>query len=345
MSRKLKFYNRINQLDKLVSRIHKEVYHRFPWQTVLVCFSIYLFTILHFHEYLKISCNYFVLLPLTAAAVAYGFPGGIIAGVLALPINLIFFYQLGHPEYAPESHVIAFISGILMGTILGYLSDYFRKLTNEIERRIQVESDLRDALSDKDVLLSEINHRVRNNLGIINSLIQLHANRISREDQKKEFEKLRKRVLSISQVYEQLYMENQTLTLDIRNYLESLITNLIEAAGDCTIDLKVTKPSQEVLLNSDRVLHLGLIAQEIVMNSLKYAFTPACEGELILRMEISGSNLLVEIKDSGPGFDQEQVERGLGTRLIDALSHSLNAEHSWECGEHCSFKIILPLED
>ncbi|RDG31401.1 sensor histidine kinase [Oceanispirochaeta sp. M1] len=342
MNYKPLFKRYFNPDDFYITRIHKKIYHHHRWKAILASLGIFIFIVLLFSDYLKISCNYFVLLPLMASAFAYGLPGGLTAGILSLPFNLLLFFLIGHNEYAPDSIFISFFSGTSVGFVMGYLSDYFRILNDEVDRRVETETRLRESLSEKDLLLSEINHRVRNNLGIISSLIQLQANRVDNSLFSDEFEKLRQRVLSISLVHEQLFMENQPLVLDIRNYLESLVSNILNTTDEYDIELVFNKPSSKMILSCDKVLHLGLLVQEIVMNSIKHAFSISGKGILSLNLKEEDEYFSVAIHDNGKGFDPDKVVHGLGSRLIESLSLSLDSHYSWDCNEGCHFIIRFP---
>ena len=129
--------------------------------------------------YLGISANYFVILPVLIVSLVCGFPGGLIAGVCALPANLFLFWLLGHAEYSPASKIIAELSGVFVGSAFGFLSDYFRKMIREMEKRKEAERELRRSLGEKEILLRELQHRVKNNLNLIKGLIQLQRNRSS----------------------------------------------------------------------------------------------------------------------------------------------------------------------
>ena len=128
---------------------------------------------------LGVSNNYFVILPLLASAFAFKLPGGIAAGALALPANLALFALMGHPEFSPASKIMAEMAGLIFGLAVGFLADYFGKVEAEIESRIATEESLRAVLAEKEILLREIHHRVRNNLNIIKSLVQLQKSRSS----------------------------------------------------------------------------------------------------------------------------------------------------------------------
>jgi hypothetical protein len=115
---------------------------------------IYAAILFIFGDSLAVSSNYFVIIPLTAAALGFGHWGGLAAGLLALPLNLLLFRALGHPEFSPASKLIAEFSGVAVGLVFGFLADYFREIEREIKKRMATEEALARDLSGKASLRS-----------------------------------------------------------------------------------------------------------------------------------------------------------------------------------------------
>ncbi|MDC7240612.1 MAG: histidine kinase dimerization/phosphoacceptor domain -containing protein [Spirochaetales bacterium] len=343
MHNKSLFGNYFSPLDRMFSRLHILIYKHLRWRAIFLSLLLVSAVFIFFSDDLKISSNYFILIPLFVSGMAYGLPGGLIAGILALPFNLLLFYIIGHPDYAPASLTIPEIFGISVGMIVGYLSDYFRKLNSEIKRREKTEKQLRELVAEKELLLKEINHRVRNNLGIISSIIQLQSNRVENPQFREEYRKLKLRIRSISLVHEQLYMENQPELLDIRNYLETLTGNLLDSYDETQIKFIFRKPVEPMILSSTRMLDLGLIVQEVIINSFKYAFPEHSEGTLSLDLNRKGDQYIIVIEDSGPGFSKNEIHPGLGTKLIQSLSSSLEGSYSWSSSNGCRFILTFPV--
>ncbi len=308
--------------------------------TLILPLALYVIILLLFGDFLKISSNYFVIFPLMAFSFVFGLPGGFASGVLALPANLLIFKFQGHLDYAPANIVIAECTGIIIGIAMGFQSEFFTGMLREIEQRVRTESRLRSILKEKDTLLSELNHRVRNNLNIITSLIQLHSNKTDHPYFREELSKLKDRVYSMSLVHEQLFMENQPLFLDVPRYLDSLLDNMVLSLNRPDLKLSKKWPDESIPLNSDRVLYLGLIVHEAVLNSIKYGETPGRNSELSLSITIEEDNsYTLMIEDNGPGFDPEGVEKGLGLRLIEALCVQLKGSYSWEGEAGSTFRL------
>ena len=339
---KFKSLPRYRKLDQWVSAFLRLISSRYRVRTIVISFALYISILLFFGDVLKISCNYFVILPLLAFAFVYGFPGGLAAGILALPLNMLVFRFMGRMDYLPASLVIAEVSGITVGGATGYLSQFFYRLIVENENRKETEGKLRDLLKEKDLLFREMNHRVRNNLNIIKSLIQLQSNKMDDPRFTEECEKLKDRVFSIALVHEQLYSAGERQNSELCSYLDSLLDNFGITAGEQEVEITRDWSDGRLYLSRDKLLYLGLIVHELLTNSLKYG---AAEGKT-LKLDISliavdESRHLLIVSDNGPGFDPDKVDGGLGLRLIETLSRQLEAEVGWGASVGSCFRIIF----
>ncbi len=305
-----------------IVKIHDFLYSKHKYIIITVAIVLYLSIIIFFHHQLAISSNYFILMPLTVIAVSFGFKGGLMAGTLSLPANLLIFIMLDHSEYAPESTVIAGISGILMGSVLGYMSDFFTMMKKEIKLREKSEGTLEQMVREKEILLNEISHRVKNNLNFITSLIQLQSNRIDSPEQREELKKLNNRIMSIALVQDLLFSHDSIEQIDLRVYLTEITDYLLCAFHDTEIIYELKMDDQPLMLESKRLTSLGLIINEIITNAEKYAFSQVSKPRLIITLTRSNHFFNLIFKDNGPGLQTVDNQRGLGLKLIKTLTES-----------------------
>ena len=330
-------------LDRILTKIHGNLFLKYKNTTILVSLAVYVIIQLIWGKTLKISGNYFVLIPLVTSTLSYGLIGGILAGPLGLPLNLIVFHITGHPEYAPENLLIAELSGITVGFVMGYMSDFFNKMNREIQKRRVTEEKLRKTLSDKEILLEEVHHRVRNNLNIIKSLIALQSSRASDPSFKEESEKLRQRIFSISLVHDQLFHNNNSVFLNLQEYLSSLIDNLLSLSVYQGISLNTRWPREDMPLESDKAIYIGLICQEVIVNALKYAFGETEFPELSFSLDIKNDRVHIAIADNGCGFDPDESFEGLGRKLIRSLTSQLDGNCSFRNRNGTEFTLDCPV--
>lgn len=272
---------------------------------------------------LGVSSNYFVIIPLLAAALGFGSPGGIVAGALGLPANLLMYNILGHPEFSPASKVIAELSGIVLGLSLGLLSDYFAEVSLEIRRRQGVEESLREALATKELLLRELQHRVKNNLNVMKSMVMLQKSRSSNPDFTEAADELIGRIFAMALVHDRFYGDAGMDSVDLGEYLVSLTMNIALSLG--LDESKITRriDSRGFRLPADAAMPLGLIVNEVFMNTAKYAKTNTHpQPSISISLDIEGGECRLTIEDDGPGPSADATP-GLGMKLIASLASNL----------------------
>lgn len=178
------------------------------------------------------------------------------------------------------------------------------------------------ALQERELLLREIHHRVKNNLNIISSLIQLQSRRIQNEDVKNIFKESQNYVLSMSKVHQHLYEQEDVKEVDMNSYFKSLLAELIISNGDDSIGYDIH--SKEVCLKLDQALVLGILTSELVTNSLKHAFTKN-KGNISIELRKDGDTCYYLYRDNGQGFvmDKKSVNKSFGLKLIRMSAEQL----------------------
>ncbi|MBN2414778.1 PAS domain-containing protein [bacterium] len=197
---------------------------------------------------------------------------------------------------------------------------------SNITDRIKAEESIRKSLQEKEVLLKEIHHRVKNNLAVISSLLNLQARHIEDHSVKELFRESQSRVTSMARIHEKIYQSDDLAHINFANYITSTTQNLfslynINRSG-IELDIKVNK----VELAVDTAVPCGLILNELVSNSLKYAFPPGFEGKAVITIGMhyldSGMVELI-VQDNGVGIpdhiDLKNAE-SLGLKLIYILA-------------------------
>ncbi|MDT8297885.1 MAG: sensor histidine kinase [Spirochaetaceae bacterium] len=311
----------------------------------LTSIGVYALIIVAFGDILKISNNYFVVIPLITAAFAYGTLGGVVSGILALPANLVLFYLIGHMEYAPESYVIAESSGIIIGTALGFLGSRFHRLEEEIQTRIETEKTLQATLEERNLLIREVHHRVKNNLSIIKGMILLQQMSTKDETSKTILGDLANRMISMSLVQDQLNEETHfTQKIEVGEYLVQLFSNIKKGYDCMNVDIRVMTDDNLPEIDIDRITPLGILVNEVVTNAFKHAFR-GIENP-ILRMDVKQHNdaIMIIIADNGPGYDG-QIDEGphMGRKMMDALSKQIRGNVRYDGSQGTTVTITLPI--
>ena len=220
----------------------------------------------------------------------------------------------------------------LCGAIYGY--NQFRKRKHELylERLEKIikerTAEIIKQRDENEILLKEVHHRVKNNLQIINSLINIQSDYVNDPKAAELFREIRNRIRTISLVHEKLYKSTDYGNINVKEYVNMLVENLIDTYSiNKEIQLKLDLEVQHFNLNT--IIPLGLLLNEIISNSFKYAFTDIENGQI--EIELHKSNVSDEytiiIGDNGKGYDKKLLSSDnstLGLELIKILASQLN---------------------
>lgn len=226
---------------------------------------------------------------------------------------------------------ILVIGGILLFIILSRTARIkaHRKLLEAEVRERTLEISRQN--EEKTVMLKEIHHRVKNNLQVISSLLNLQADGISDNRVLTLFEDCRHRVNSMALIHEKMYQSNNLVNIDISGYMDELIRSLIDAY-DTNKSVQLHANIENHPFRIDTIVPLGLILNEIISNSLKYAFEGRTDGDLFISLHRQiGNHYVLEVADNGKGIPPHiKFENAdtLGMQLIHMLSGQINGKVS-----------------
>jgi PAS domain S-box-containing protein len=235
-------------------------------------------------------------------------------------------WMLGHG--APRSH-----SG---GSFAGYIGSCL-----DITERKQAETQLTVSLQEKEVLLKEIHHRVKNNLQVVSSLLSLQAGQIGRPDIQAMFRESQTRVQSMAFIHEHLYQSKTLARVDFAAYIRRLTSHLLNLYQAQARGVRLTTEVQEVSLGINTAVPCGLIINELVSNALKYAFPAGCPGEILVSLgACSPGQVQLIVRDTGvglpTGFDVQRAT-SLGLQLVTTLTEQLEGTLTVENGQGTAF--------
>jgi PAS domain S-box-containing protein len=217
---------------------------------------------------------------------------------------------------------------------------------SDITKLKEVESRLQSSLADKEVLLREVHHRVKNNLSVVDSLLSMQARYISDKEALRAISDSQRRIHTMSLIHEQLYQSHDVDKVDFCEYLQRLVGNLYSSTNFNTsqVELKLDiKPTQ---LNVDMAISMGLIVNELLTNAFKYAFPNNSMGliEVILYESLDDENLHLIIRDNGVGIPESvdfKATASLGLRLVRIMAQQLRADLDLSCSTGTSFHFTL----
>jgi PAS domain S-box-containing protein len=220
--------------------------------------------------------------------------------------------------------------------------EYLDGIMLDIAERKRAEEQIRKSLKEKEILLKEIHHRVKNNLQIISTLLDLQSDYFVEDQTKRFFQDCQNRIRSMAMIHEKLYETNEFVSIDFGEYLKYLTNSLFSTyVSDRRITLTVE--ADEVVLGIDDAMPCGLIVNELVSNSMKYAFPEGRTGNLTIRLHVGDDDrIILTIEDNGVGFpsylDFRDTET-LGLQLVNLLVNQLHGEIELEKGPGTIFRI------
>ena len=227
------------------------------------------------------------------------------------------------------------------------LCDSFGRATAALSER---EAQLERAVAQQELAMQEIHHRVKNNLQIVASLLNLQASRIRLPEAKAEFQSARDRVRALATLHRHLYAHGEVHTINMRSFLVELCGQLFQAMGEREgrrIALDIEAPELRML--SDQAVPLALIVTETVSNALKYAFPAGREGRVRVHLTQHGEDAELVIGDDGIGIPAGRSETetgprdGIGLQLIRGFARQLGATLEVQEGEGTRYVIRMRL--
>lgn len=217
----------------------------------------------------------------------------------------------------------------------------FKKQQEIIERQNE---SLNESIAQKEALLQEVHHRVKNNLQFILTLVEMQVADKNAMDKDEALNDISRRISAIALVHERLYDQSDMDKVDVREYIKSII-NSMNSIGPTMeqivcIDLNIDR----LRFSISRCIYLGMIISELITNSKKYAFSDTVEPRIAISLTGDNTNDIAYFvyEDNGSGYS-EQSHIGLGTRLIDMFRRQLKGKFQMESNAGVSYKLSFPL--
>jgi two-component sensor histidine kinase len=311
-----------------------------------------------------ITGAFFIIFNLTASIISY-LQGYKQARLFIVGFSIVFFsYLLIILDALGLTSIMQDFQNILMfGTAFEALilslafADRYVILQNEkaeVDARILIESkeraaiienevvkktdELNHALKTKELLLEEVNHRVKNNLQVILSIIRLQNNEIEDEDVKEKFISLENRINAIAKTYNTLLVKGDLVEIDMQEYIDSLLADIQETLDHEEQQISI-KTDIDVMIPLRESVYIGLIINELVSNAYKYAFDDD-KGKISISLHHDKDDYLLIVEDNGKGFIQKETNTTLGLKLIHTLIYDqLGGDMKVFSNDHTKYSI------
>ncbi|HEV7780063.1 MAG TPA: histidine kinase dimerization/phosphoacceptor domain -containing protein [Chitinophagaceae bacterium] len=213
-------------------------------------------------------------------------------------------------------------------------------------RRLKKQKKEISAQSDRlQWMMKELHHRVKNNLQIVSSLLSLQTYRLKDEESVSAIKESQLRVQAMSLIHQRLYQVEDVSMVNFKLYLDDLVETLMRSYGYGADDFDLLINVDKEFLDVDTVMPMGLLVNEIITNSFKYAYKDVKRPLLHISLSSGNQQLKLDIKDNGPGMDKAsaaQNKQGFGKKLIDALSKQLKANWTVDSSQGTSYHFVIP---
>jgi two-component sensor histidine kinase len=230
-------------------------------------------------------------------------------------------------------HDVAFLQGA--ANILGMAIEQ-----QQYQRKLQA------ALDRHQVLLKEVNHRVKNSLQVVSGMLQLQANAVGDPELSERLNEASTRIMAVGRAYDRLAYNADYENIDLAAYVREVIEDLEAVVAPCKIQLEAP---EEIQFAADRAILVALIINELISNAGKYAYPDCADGSIWVRLvRMEENSVLVSVRDEGVGLPADfnpTTSKRLGTRLINALSKQLDAELTRPFSAiGTNFTLLVPLQ-
>ncbi|MBK7129238.1 MAG: sensor histidine kinase [Crocinitomicaceae bacterium] len=231
-----------------------------------------------------------------------------------------------------ELIVVFFVIGFIMHQFL-MMQKYSDTKLKKVNFELQTQNELILAKNNENTaLVKEVHHRVKNNLQIIISLLRLQQSEMKNQEMQDQFTEAINRIMIMSSIHQRLYAEKELSRVDVKSYVEELardLNSIYNNTHDVNMNIEITYAFADL----KTIVPLGLLLNELISNSLKYAFENTDKSTITIRLLENGEKLFLEYSDNGRWKQKGSDNAGFGLDLIQILTEQLNGTHSFHTDE------------
>lgn len=251
-----------------------------------------------------------------------------------------------------EEKFVCLDNSIIDVEVAGSMVDYDGKRSvqvvfTDISERKKVEKALFFALEEKEILVKEINHKIKNTIQLIISLLNLQLSGIKDAEDKEIYKSSINRIYAMSLVHQKIQQSGSYSEINFNNYIQEFVSGLLYSSPDKRKSIKIDFDVKDIFLNMDKAVTCAIIINEIVSNSIKYAFPDEREGNITIHFyEEQNDTFSLSVFDNGIGFSWSEGDfseiKTLGFKLIDSLVNQLDGTLNVISGENWGYSINFP---
>jgi two-component sensor histidine kinase len=241
-------------------------------------------------------------------------------------------------------NVAAALTIVLVFLVIRFINKQYLELGSLVKTVKDDKVIIQNSLKEKEVLLAEIHHRVKNNLSVILGLFNLQRESLANEEARQSLTEAKNRVMSIAMVHERLYSKSDLTKINLTQYISELTREIVRGHPLYT-RVKITEALEIIDVDITKAVPIGLIVNEAVTNSLKHGFKNSqIEPELTVSLLKTLDLICIKIQDNGIGFpeNKKQDDRSLGLSLIESLAEQIEGKVYFETKGGALVKLTFP---
>jgi PAS domain S-box-containing protein len=219
----------------------------------------------------------------------------------------------------------------------------------DVTEEVLAKKKIQESLDEKVVLLQEIHHRVKNNLALVSSLLQLQKDEETDPTVQRNLSEARNRIYSIAKIHELLYQDRNLAELPFADYTEELIAALTQSNKYPGKEITCQKDLEQVALPINQAIPAGLLLNELISNAYEHAFPDQFEGAIIVRLKKSGAEVTLEVADNGIGMPEDYSQntmQSLGWTLIKTLVEQLHGDYFVDTStQGTKITVVFPIRE
>jgi two-component sensor histidine kinase len=242
----------------------------------------------------------------------------------ALLIGVLWILEDYHFRITADQSYSVFLllwNGLIRMLFYGLIAFTFYIIKNQREK-------LRSIIAEKEILLKEVYHRVKNNIQIVISLLSLENNRTNNKELNKVLGNSMSRLYSMAMIHEKLYKSANLSHISVKEYIKGIIASLVDNYNSAETDIKYELDiPADLILDMDKMIPLGLILNELTMNSIKHAFPAKKEWKITISIDLDKTSCYLHYSDNGAGFNNpvdKDKPQTLGLVLINSFASQLD---------------------
>jgi len=223
-------------------------------------------------------------------------------------------------------------------------NSFFCGIIRDISERKDSEEVIKKSLAEKEILLKEVHHRVKNNLQIINSLLSIYSKKVDDYESIEMYRECQNKIHSMAIIHDSLYQSEDFENLNLGDYISTLCKHFQQSLGENKIKVKLDMSYVNVPIN--QAVSLGFILSELLTNAHKHAF-PTNEGIISIKLELKGEKIIILFSDDGVGFPKEissKKSSAFGISLVESLTDQLDGELETIHGKGLQYILSIPIQ-